>query len=220
MQISSTLTPAAEVGGDYYDYLLIDQVKLGIIVGDVVGKGTSGAIHMSKIQGFLQTLQLEYLEPQVMFERLNTLIRNNFDPEFFFTALYGFFDTGAKKIRIYRMGHNGLIYFNARKQEVQILEPEGIGFGIAQTKKFSAALSFVEVSYERGDVFVLLTDGFLEAMDRENRPFGEDRICNIIRDNADKDATTILNSVSQKIQEYSEGRQQDDATGIVVKIVN
>jgi hypothetical protein len=89
LQICSALAPANEVGGDYYDYLEIDDDQLGIIIGDVVGKGTSGAIHMSKIQGFLQTIKLEHLPSSEMFSKLNTLIWDHFEPEFFFTALYG-----------------------------------------------------------------------------------------------------------------------------------
>jgi serine phosphatase RsbU (regulator of sigma subunit) len=219
LQICSALAPATEVGGDYYDYLEIDDHSLGIIVGDVVGKGTYGAIHMSKIQGFVQILQQENLPPKKMFERLNTLIRKNFDPEFFFTALYGLFEINSNKLNIYRLGHNGLFYYNASTAKINIIEPEGIGFGIAATEKFVKQMKPDTISYNKNDIFVFLTDGFLEAMDSDNQPFGEERICQIITSSADQDATAIMDTLRESVRNFSGGVQNDDATGVIVKII-
>jgi serine phosphatase RsbU (regulator of sigma subunit) len=218
LQIFSSLTPALEVGGDYYDYLLLDKDHLGVIVGDVVGKGTSGAIHMSKIQGFLQTLKLEQLSSVDMFTKLNTLIRNNFDPDFFFTALYGLFDTKKRTINIFRMGHIGMIFYNAKERKIDVLEPDGIAFGIADTEKFRATLKSVEIEYSKSDLFVFLTDGFLEAMDSAQQPFGEEKICNIIKSSAHMDAKSIMRQLQDSTREYAAGIQRDDATGVVIKI--
>lgn len=219
LQICSALSAANEVGGDYYDYLEADKNHLGVIVGDVVGKGTSGALHMSKIQGFLQTLQLDNLSPQKMFERLNILIRKNFEPDFFFTALYGFFDFNSKTVNVFRMGHNGLIHYCAKDKKITVIEPGGIGFGIAESKKFNKELKSEKIPYFKDDIFVFLTDGFLEAMNKDQQLFGEKRICEIVVNNADKDASSIMTQLQEAIYTYSSGDRQDDATGIVVKII-
>jgi sigma-B regulation protein RsbU (phosphoserine phosphatase) len=219
LQICSALSPATEVGGDYYDYLELDKDLLAVIVGDVVGKGTSGAMHMSKIQGFLQTLKLENLPSWVMFEKLNTLIRHNFEPDFFFTALYGIFNIQKRTLNIFRMGHNGLIYYNANQKKIELIEPGGIAFGIAETKKFRSKLKSVEISYSKNDLFVFLTDGYLEAMNDDQQPFGEDKICNIIRSSAHEDASSIMDQLQAEVRKYSSGIQRDDATGIIIKII-
>jgi sigma-B regulation protein RsbU (phosphoserine phosphatase) len=220
LQICSALAPATEVGGDYYDYLEIDKDRLGVIVGDVVGKGTSGAMHMSKIQGFLQTLKLENLPSRIMFEKLNTLIRNNFEQDFFFTALYGSFNIQKRTANIFRTGHNGLIYYNANVKKINVIEPGGIAFGIADTNKFKTKLKSAEISYSKDDIFVFLTDGFLEAMDDDQQPLGEENICNIIKSCANKDASSIMDQLKEEIGKYSSGIQRDDATGIIVKILH
>jgi sigma-B regulation protein RsbU (phosphoserine phosphatase) len=214
LQICASLTAATEVGGDYYDYLEFSQNQLGIIVGDVVGKGTSGAFYMSKIQGFLQTMQIENLSPRQMFERLNTLIRNKFEHDFFFTALYGTFDIKLRSAELYRLGHNGLYYFSSAEKKVHILEPEGIAFGMAETEKFIAELKTKTVDYQTGDLFVFLTDGFLEAMNEDFIPFGEQKICQIIAEHASSSASEIMEALEGAIKEYTGGVPNDDATGI------
>jgi len=218
LQICSSLSPAAEVGGDYYDYLEIDDNRLGIIVGDVVGKGTSGAIHMSKIQGFLKSLQIEKRPSEDMFEKLNTLIRKNFDSDFFFTALYGIFDKSKKTLTVYRLGHNGLIYYNASAGKVEIIEPGGMAFGITDTELFRQELQLATISYHPGDVMVFLTDGFIEAMDERQQPFGEKRLCELIEKHHDRSPSDILCYLEEGVKIYSKGRHHDDATGVIVRI--
>ncbi len=179
LQVRASLSPAMEVGGDYYDYFEIDPVNLGIIVGDVVGKGTSAALQMSKIQGFLRTLALEKIPPVLLLQRLNTLIRNNFESEFFFTALLGIFNTAARKLQLFRLGHNGLFYFNAQKQKTSILEPAGIGLGMTENEKFTVNLQEQILPYRLGDIFLFLTDGFIEAMNERRETYGEKRLSGI-----------------------------------------
>ena len=220
LQICSSLTAATEVGGDYYDYLEIDKDQLGVLVADVVGKGTSGAIYMSKIQGFLQTLQLENLPTEVMFERLNTLIRRHFEQDFFFTALYGIFNSLDRTVNIYRMGHNGLIYYDSSRKKIEVIEPGGIAFGIAGTDQFKNELFSHKINYTIGDLFVFLTDGFMEAMNKEMQPFGEKDLCDIVFNNVNENATTIMDKLQDAIFSHSSGQQLDDATGIVVKIIS
>jgi serine phosphatase RsbU (regulator of sigma subunit) len=218
LQICSSLSPAAEVGGDYYDYLELDENRLGIIVGDVVGKGTSGAIHMSKIQGFLKSLQIENHPSEDMFAKLNTLIRKNFDSDFFFTALYGIFDKRKKTLTAYRLGHNGLIYYNAAADKVEIIEPGGMAFGITDTERFRQELQLATISYHPGDLFVLLTDGFIEAMDEHQQPFGEKRLCELIEKHHDQSPSDIMCYLEEGVERYSKGRHHDDATGVIVRI--
>jgi serine phosphatase RsbU (regulator of sigma subunit) len=219
LQICSALAPANEVGGDYYDYLEMDDHQLGVIIGDVVGKGTSGAIHMSKIQGFLQTIKLEHLPSSEMFNKLNTLIRRHFEPDFFFTALYGHFNTQKRTAEIFRLGHNGLIYYNADNKSIKVIEPGGIAFGMAETDKFKSELESIEISYAKDDIFVFLTDGFYEAMDEKKQPFGEENICRLISSNPNDDAPSLMDRLQRAIQRYTFGIQRDDATGIVIKIL-
>jgi serine phosphatase RsbU (regulator of sigma subunit) len=220
LQICASLSAAHEVGGDYYDYIEIDQDNLGIIVGDVLGKGASAAFHMSRIQGFIQSLATQMTDPADLLERLNSLIQKNFDPEFFFTALYGLFNTKSNLLDIYRLGHNGLIYFNSETNKISIIEPPGIGLGMTESEKFRAELKPEQIKYKTGDIFVFLTDGFLEAMNFDMLPFGEKRIVRIIEENYLKSASEIMDVLTNEVKIYSDNRQFDDTTGIVVKIKN
>ena len=130
------------------------------------------------------------------------------------------FDTQKRTLNISRMGHNGLIYYNAKVKKIDVLEPDGIGFGIADTRKFKTKLKSIEVPFQKDDIFVFLTDGFLEAMDGQQQPIGEEKICQIIQQYVDEDANTIMNILQKEIRDYSSGIQKDDATGIVIKILD
>ncbi len=218
LQICASLSAAAEVGGDYYDYIQIDQNRLGIIIGDVVGKGTSAAFHMSKIQGFVRALTMEDSAPDKMLRRLNGLIEDNFDPDFFCTALYGIFDTRRRQLRLFRLGHSGLIYYNARQQTSELIEPAGLGLGIGDNLKFAENLESAEITYKQGDIFVFLTDGFTEAMNEHMEPYGEENLCRLVRENAQLPASDLMQKMVADAQRYSKGKWFDDATGIVVKI--
>jgi serine phosphatase RsbU (regulator of sigma subunit) len=220
IQIHASLTAAYEVGGDYYDYLHLSKTELGIIVGDVVGKGTSAALHMSKIQGFLQGLKLQNLSAETKLERLNELIRTHFEPNFFFTALYGIFDTEKRMCSFYRLGHNGLIYFNSTTKKISSIEPDGLGFGLADSDEFSENLKVEKIQYHTGDIFVFLTDGYMEAMNAEQKPLGDQILYDTILRESGGSAEEVMEALVQLVKEYSGAHQHDDATGVVVKITD
>ncbi len=218
LDIFASLSAAAEVGGDYYDYIEIGPDRLGIIVGDVVGKGTSAAFHMSKIQGFVRSLTLEEQPPEKMLRRLNGLIVKNFNADFFCTALYGIYDTKNSRAEFFRLGHSGVIYHDAQQQKTRILEPAGLGLGIGNDEKFSKNLASITLKYRPGDIFVFLTDGFTEAMNESMQPYGEENLCRLVRENASLTAEALMEKMLTEIRSYSAGRWFDDATAVVIKI--
>jgi hypothetical protein len=141
-------------------------------------------------------------------------------PDFFFTALYGIFNSLDRTVNIYRMGHNGLIYYDSSRKKIEVIEPGGIAFGIAGTDQFKNELFSHKINYTIGDLFVFLTDGFMEAMNKEMQPFGEKDLCDIVFNNVNENATTIMDKLQDAIFSHSSGQQLDDATGIVVKIIS
>jgi serine phosphatase RsbU (regulator of sigma subunit) len=218
LEICASLSPAAEVGGDYYDYIPFGREKLGIIIGDVVGKGTSAAFHMSKIQGFVRTLALEARPPEKLLARLNALIKDNFDPDFFCTAIFAVFDTRRKRLKLFRLGHSGMIYYNARRRSTDLLEPSGLGLGIGDNKKFIDNLEAAEIPYQKDDLFVFLTDGFTEAMNPGMKPYGEEKLCQLIQQHHSLSSSKLMEKLVDEVRAYSDGKWFDDATGIIVKI--
>jgi serine phosphatase RsbU (regulator of sigma subunit) len=103
---------------------------------------------------------------------------------------------------------------------VSILEPAGIGLGMTECQKFRAELKPLEITYKKNDVFMFLTDGFLDTMNPQQIPFGEDRILNLLTTNHMSSATELMSTLSKEVQNYSHQRQFDDSTGIIVKITD
>ncbi len=219
LSICATLSPAMEVGGDYYDYIENDPRRLGVIIGDVVGKGTSAALYISKIQGYIQTLTRQKLPTHIMLQQLNELIKDAFPADFFFTAIYGEFVPEDHLFRLFRLGHNGLFYYNSTSGEVILLEPSGIAFGLVGEKKFNHNMQRLELNYRAGDVFVFVTDGVLEALNAASEEFGEERLRELIAAGSELPATDLLEKIQAQVAGWrGERPRNDDETIVIVRI--
>ena len=129
------------------------------------------------------------------------------------------FDMNANTVNIFRMGHNGLIHYDSKNKKIQIIEPQGMAFGMAETEQFEKEISSQLISYNVGDLFIFLTDGFLEAMNESKDLFGEERACNLITAHSEESASFIIEALQNEIRNFTAGLAQDDATGVIVKII-
>ena len=93
-----------------------------------------------------------------------------------------------------------------------------MAFGITDTERFRQELQLATISYHPGDLFVFLTDGFIEAMDEHQQPFGEKRLCELIEKHHDQSPSDIMCYLEEGVERYSKGRHHDDATGVIVRI--
>lgn len=220
LDIAGASIPAAEVGGDYFDYLNGTPNEIRVIIGDVSGKGTSAALYMSKVQGIMRSLHGFGLSPKELFVRANKLLCQDLEKKSFVTSLGADFDSAARRMILARAGHLPLFYYHADTKRVEKITPKGLGLGLDNHGVFAAELEERTVQYEAGDVFLFITDGVTEAQSNGSGEFGEENVTKILEKSSAADATHIRDQVIAAVQQFAGDHiQHDDLTVVVVKAV-
>lgn len=218
MDISGISIPATEVGGDYFDYLNGVPHTITVIVGDVSGKGTSAALYLFKIQGILRSLYQFGLTPRQLFIRANQLLYKDMEKSSFVTAIAALFDTQHHRVALARAGHLPLFYYSAKRRQVEILTPKGLGLGLDKQEIFSSEIEEKVIEYDMQDIFVFITDGIIEAKNQQGSEFGEENLIAVLEKNNSENAQNIRDQIIAEVNRFSMNTwQHDDQTVVVVK---
>ncbi|MCK5077172.1 MAG: PP2C family protein-serine/threonine phosphatase, partial [Calditrichia bacterium] len=210
---SSLCLPAKEIGGDYYDYIQMENNQLTIIIGDVSGKGMPAAIYMTLTKGILQSFIHPSLSPSQVLIKANNILYRTLEKNFFVTVILGFLNPEDNKFVFSRAGHNPLIYFNAAEQNLSFLKPNGIGLGLDKGEKFQKSISETSIQLKKNDWLIFYTDGFTEAMNKQDEEYGEERLSNVIIENAQYSSEEMISAIKNSVKEFIQDRQQyDDMT--------
>jgi phosphoserine phosphatase RsbU/P len=225
LRIAALCLPAAEVGGDYYDLLPLSDTRMGVLVADVSGKGTSAALYMAELKGLVLSLSRIHDSPGRLLAEANRILAANMDPRSFITMTYAVVDTAARTLRYARAGHNPMIHLEAATGRTRVLAPQGIGLGMDRGERFEEVLEEAVVPLVTGDVFVFFTDGLSEAMNVHAELFGERRLRDVVEaaesvgtaemDDTDDMKERILAAVRDFV---GEAAQHDDMTMVILKV--
>jgi serine phosphatase RsbU (regulator of sigma subunit) len=225
LRIAALCLPAAEVGGDYYDLLPLGDTKMGVLVADVSGKGTSAALYMAELKGLVLSLSRIHDSPAKLLAEANRILAANMDPRSFITMTYAVVDTAAGTLRYARAGHNPLIHLEAATGRTHVLAPQGIGLGMDRGERFEEVLEEEVVPLAQGDVFVFFTDGLSEAMNEQAELFGERRLRDVVEgpESVGTDALGDTDDMKERIlaavRDFVGGAaQHDDMTMVILKV--
>ena len=220
VRIAALCLPAAEVGGDYYDLLPLSETRMGVLVADVSGKGTSAALYMAELKGLVLSLSRIYDSPAKLLAEANRILTANMDSRSFVTMTYAVVDTAARRMRYARAGHNPLIHFQARTGRTRVLTPAGLGLGLDAGDRFEAILEEDEVPLEPGDFFLFFTDGLSEAMNPGAELFGEGRLRRILEESGSLTSEELKERILEEVRRFvGEADPHDDMTLVVLKVV-
>jgi serine phosphatase RsbU (regulator of sigma subunit) len=220
VRVAALCLPAAEVGGDYYDLLPLGDTRMGVLVADVSGKGTSAALYMAELKGLVLSLSRIYESPAKLLSEANRILAAHMDSRSFVTMTYAVVDTAARKMRYARAGHNPLIHFQARSGLTRVLTPAGLGLGLDPGDHFDRILEEAEVPLEPGDFFLFFTDGLSEAMNSGAELFGEGRLRTILEDSGRLTSEELKERILEEVRRFvGDADPHDDMTLVVLKIV-
>ena len=220
LDIASRCAPALEVGGDYYDFIDAGNKRLGVVVGDVSGKGTQAAFFMTLTKGFVRALAEVSASPSAVLTRVNKLFYDNVERGVFISMVYGIFDIAERVLTIARAGHNPVIMRKTKADQVQVVNPMGLALGLDAGNTFAKSIQEVAIPFQSGDLFVFYTDGFPEAMNKTLEEFGEERLCQTVQKHAHRSAAEIMDGIFAEMKEFvGKAKQHDDMTIVVVKVV-
>jgi sigma-B regulation protein RsbU (phosphoserine phosphatase) len=219
-EIAGICVPALEVGGDYFDFISLGDRKLGIAVGDVSGKGVPAAIYMTLTKGILQSHAEDSISPRAVLSKVNNLMYRTIERNSFVSMLYAVLDPSTRRMRFARAGQCPLILSQREAAGVAFLSPKGMALGLEVGKVFDSVIEEQEVVLKPGETLVFYTDGFTEAMDNDDREFGEERLMASVARHRHLSAAEMVRELCDDVRNFTGGRpQHDDMTMVIVKVV-
>jgi serine phosphatase RsbU (regulator of sigma subunit) len=212
--IAAKTVPARHVGGDYYDFIPFPDGHIGLIVGDVAGKGLPASLLMSSLQARVHVLFEEPSDLGAKIERLNKATCGNCPDNRFITFFMGILDTHTGEFVYISAGHNPPLIVRAGGGYETLGGGGGIILGILPMAKYEES----RATLEKGDVLVMFSDGVTEAPNPADEEYGEDRLANLVAELAASPAKDIVDAVHKSVHEFTEGAPPfDDITVVVAR---
>jgi serine phosphatase RsbU (regulator of sigma subunit) len=213
--------PAREVGGDYYDFLTLDDHRVAVLVADVSGKGTSAALYMAELKGLVHALSRIHESPRDLLVAVNRIMAEHLDPRSFITMTYALLDLRARTLTYARAGHTPLIRVSGADASLEVLAPDGLVLGLQldNGELFDRLLQEETIALGDGDLCALFTDGITEAMDADDQLFGEGRLGEFLAHHMDLAPDVLRARILDEISSFvGNAPQHDDMTLILFRI--
>ena len=225
LSVTALCVPAREVGGDYYDFFRLSDQRLGVLIADVSGKGTSAALYMAELKGLMLSLSRIHTSPRDLMVAANHIIAANLDARSFITMTYAVIDMDRRTMTYARAGHTPLIYVPGKASHLdrgaRVLAPDGLvlGLNIDNGEMFERLLQEETIELQAGDLILLFTDGITEAMNEADDFFGEGRLGRLAEEHADLPSDELRERVLREVQAFAgSAPQHDDMTMILLKV--
>jgi phosphoserine phosphatase RsbU/P len=215
--IVATNTPAKVMSGDYYDFILLDENHVGVVIADVSGKGFPASVVMATCRALVRGLAGD-LSPTATLSRVNRKLWGDVREDMFISLAYCILDRNNQQVVMSRAGHDAPLVYSKRTGEVTPLKPPGLALGVDSGKVFDRATRDFTFNMESGDCLLLYTDGVSEAVNPDGDEFGLERLTETFRAAAPGGATAVLDAFHHSVKEFSGSQpQHDDITLIVVQ---
>jgi len=202
---------ARQVGGDFYDYFLLPDGRMALVIADVSDKGLAASLYMTVTRTLLRAVALESNSPARTLERVNDLLLENSQNGLFITTFYGILSLTTGKLAYTIAGHNPPLILRSNSELVIALDKGGIALG---------ALADIELENQQltlnpGDCLVLYTDGVTEAFNFHDEMYGEERLIRILRSAIGKNARFSLETIEVDLDEFRGDAPLSDDTTIL-----
>ena len=214
-EVYATMTPAKEVGGDFYDFFVVDDDHLALVIADVSGKGVPAALFMVIAKTLLKNAAQTGLSPREVLEKVNNQLCENNEAEMFVTVWFGIFEISTGKLTAANAGHE---YPAVRHENGKFeLFRDRHGFVLAGME--NARYREYEMELRAGDTLFVYTDGVAEATDAANTLYGTDRMLAALNRKETAGPEELLRSVKEDIDRFvGEAPQFDDITMLALKV--
>lgn len=214
--IYASMIPARDVGGDLYDFFLIDENRLGFVVGDVSGKGLSAAMLMSVSRSLLKALAVKGAEPRDCLADLNRLLYPDTLPEMFVTMFYGVLDVRSGVVTYCNAGHNPPFVVKADKEVSFLDRTESIAICLLGDFAYKQK----EISLDRDDTLFVYTDGVTEAMNPAGEEYLEEQLQELLQKATYDSSEALVNAVVESVVTHAAGASQsDDITALSLRYI-
>lgn len=214
--IAAISEPSLEVGGDYYDFVQLENDRLGIVVGDVSGKGISAAFYMAEMKGIFQSLSKTIQSPRELIVRANETLYATLERKAFVSFLYAIFDLHSSTVLLARAGHTPMIHISG--ESVNFIRPRGLGLGLTQEQIFHQSAEEFSISLKPKDICIFYTDGLVEVRNSEEEEYGVERLIGCIKKYRQENSLTIQQHIWSDVKKFIGGKEfSDDLTLLIVQ---
>jgi phosphoserine phosphatase RsbU/P len=219
MEIDACCLPASEVGGDYYDYIQFDKNNLGVVIGDVSGKGIQASFYMTLVKGFVKAVCKQTTSPSEILNKLNYLFCENVERGNFITMIFAKIVLSEKRLIFARAGHNPAVVKHVKEGKTVFYQPNGFALGMEVSGQFPRFIEEENIVLDKGDLVIFYTDGITEAMNKNNEEFGTERLQKIIEELNSENPSEIIEKILNGVKSFiGKASQHDDMTLVVLKM--
>ena len=214
MDLAALMTPAKDVGGDFYDFFRIDPEHIGVVMADVSGKGIPAAIFMAVSRTLIRAIGTQGLTPEECITKANELLCMESANNMFVTVFYGIYNVKTGELRYCNGGHNApCIIHSDGRTELMKVEPNfivgALGGMIYKGEK---------TTLEKGETLLLYTDGVTEAVNPSMEEYGEQRMIDTLSTQTAHTCRETIDGLLQNVRDFAgEAEQSDDITILALK---
>lgn len=213
LEYAGSCQQARQVGGDYYDFLDLGSQRLGLVIGDISGKGIAAALLMANLQANLRSqCAIAVDQPQRLLRSVNQLFSENTTDGAFATLFFAEYDDTTRRLRYANCGHLAALLLR-QDDSLERLDATGTVLGVFKTWDCTIG----ETQLCPGDLLALYTDGITESFNDASEEFGEERLIEALRHHRALCSQELLGAVVEEVRWFSPKEQQDDITLIVAK---
>ena len=217
-EISGMNVPARQVSGDYFDYIKVDDERLGVAIADVSGKGIPASLIMAICRSVLRSQAIGNSSPADVLQKVNRQLYPDIKEDMFISMAYLVLDHVRGGVTLARAGHDAPLLYQQKSQNVTPLKTPGMVVGIDSGDVFDRLTTDVAVPLERNDCILLYTDGITEALDNEGNEFGLERTIGSVHSSAKEGAQAIVTRLIDDLRNFvGSTPQNDDITMIAIR---
>ncbi len=218
-EFASKYIPQQKIGGDFFDVFKLSEHKVGLVIGDVSGKGIAAAIIMGLAQTNLRYIAKMYDKPSEALKALNKEMFMSVRLDMFITMIYATLDLQTGKIMMARAGHEKPLVYSKEKESAFFLKSKGSAVGMYAPELFDKTISDLEDTFNVNDVLVLYTDGITEATNPDGDEFTTERLRSVLAESASLSSADLCERITQKVFSFAErqGFIDDDFTLLTIK---
>lgn len=212
LEFAGLCLQARHVGGDYYDFLDLGQERLGLVIGDISGKGIAAALLMANLQANLRSQCASAIDPRALLCSVNQLFCANTADASFATLFFAEFDGASRRLRYVNCGHLPALVLHC-DDSLDRLHATATVVGAFQ--EWDCELNECQLS--PGDTLALYTDGITESFNPADEEFGEGRLIDTLRRHRHLPSQPLLDAVVNEVRRFSPHEQHDDITLIIAR---
>jgi serine phosphatase RsbU (regulator of sigma subunit) len=209
--------PADETGGDYFDWQQLPDGRVAVSIADVTGHGIGSALCMAACRAYVRAGFAASPDLRSLIVRMNELLHADLPANKFVTLAVGVLNPTEATLQLISGGHGPLLFYSSKEDRFHNYDAQGLPLGLMPSARYGCPEA---LQFARGDILVLVTDGFLEWQNANGEDFGQDRLEQVVRASRVMPAATIISQLHSSVAKFAGSTPQlDDLTALVVKRV-